>query len=278
MKASILFLLLCVFLFGVFVGIWLDWRATKDQSQAFVYQLQPWGSADLNVKPGDSVTLVEPGVSMKDLGLDFNGLSPCENQNPSNPCKVRDGVATSSYSFGCDVKGVNGNACPDPVIQPSSSPPIERSRLWGAIWGDLGGGSRRHHPIPPGETESGSGSSLPSPPPPPPPQPVAARVGCLNGQTNLTEPGGISGTYIPVQVNQAVYWISPNFNLDTSKFPPGLCSEGDVGGQRNGTTKCTITMPLKDNVQYGVTAETTPNCSPLTAYLTPYTPEKTKKK
>ena len=263
MKASILVSLVCVFIAGVIFGIWLDWRAPKHRE--FTYQLQEWPAANLEVHELDTVRLVGADWTMDGLKMNFGGLSPCINQQPSNPCVIKPKVMNGPYPFGCDSGG-NGKACSDPGIQPRSNPPLQATAFFKTLAQDLGIAGAQNAPAETGEPGS---AQSPPPTPPPPPDPVMAYVGCLDGKTELHDQKLEPLTSFTAQVNQTVFWISPSFALNTSNFPSGLCTGTNPGGNNlQGSAKCIVQMGGQQNLAYTATALTTPNCSATTFYLT----------
>ena len=75
-------LLLCVFIVGVFFGIWMDWSAHNAGGRNLVFQVQDYPMANLLVRSGDWVTLVPPpGGNGEGLLMNFPGgpqYNPCE--------------------------------------------------------------------------------------------------------------------------------------------------------------------------------------------------------
>ena len=125
MKASILLLLLCVFVAGVFVGIWLDWSAQVTAGgQTFTYELEKGsGEARLQVNIGDTIKLSQgqpvPGWNPTKFNMTFDMGNPCQQpQTSPDTCKIATAAAVG-YTFSCSDE--LGDKCPDPAIQPQST-------------------------------------------------------------------------------------------------------------------------------------------------------------
>src|ERR1700739_233059 len=102
---SNLLLFLCVFVAGVFLGIWLDWSAWKKfvGVQHIVYQVQDYPMANLIVHGGGHISMVPPpngdgtGLQMNFVG----GYVPCKNGVISNPCIIDTAASIGPYLFTC---------------------------------------------------------------------------------------------------------------------------------------------------------------------------------
>jgi hypothetical protein len=266
-RRSIVLLLVCVFVAGVFFGIWADWRVMKARygHQNLKYQVQNYPRANLAVYPGDKITLVPPkGGSGADLHMNFVGYSPCTTANGSNPCEIKQNGGTGPFFFTCSSTGGNGSySCPDPGIQQSPTIPYEIKFVETA------------------ETDIASlvGVHL-APPAQPEPAPIegghpaasaiTAYVSCDDtGKTLLQDLNGNSfpSNTITVPKNETVFWISSqNFTLDSSKFPVGLCSNGNPPGGSLTETQCDVALS-GETAPYVVQAQATPACSVLNATL-----------
>jgi len=60
MKKSVVALLICVFIAGVFFGIWLDWSVWKKTAgvRKIAFELENYQTANLRVHTGDTIYLV----------------------------------------------------------------------------------------------------------------------------------------------------------------------------------------------------------------------------
>ena len=262
MKASILFALLCGLIAGVFLGIWMDWSVPRHQH--ITYQLQEFPQANLQVYPGDQITLSRPDGTSNDLQMNFGGLSPCANQQPSNPCVIAADVLPGPYNFICNSGSSNGNSCPDPGIQPSPTGPGPLLSLGKAVSMDFSHlfGAREHIPMRSGNPAQPQGPSASDE------TATTAFVSCPNGTTVLQGRNQQPLTSITTTVGQTVYWASPlPFSMTTTSFPAGFCKGGNPGGSNLHNASCEVTMPVQ-NLQYSVQAQLPATCNSLPATLT----------
>jgi hypothetical protein len=262
MKSRSVLLLLCVFIVGVFAGIWLDWSAWKHRvgTRDIVYEVQDYPMANVLVHGGDTIRLVPPpGGNAGGLLMNFVGYSPCAGGATSvNPCKVDTGASPGPYFFTCSSSA--GYSCPDPGVQQSPTGPIEDLSYARFVRRDLA------HLV------GYQGAVRPTTPPPAPPttHPAAsattAYVSCPSGSgpTLLQDPNGKDLTTITASRGASVFWISAkSFSLDTSKFPPGLCSNGNPPSGSTQEAQCDIALSAQ-SVPYTVQAGT---CSATAATL-----------
>ena len=265
---SSLLLFLCVFVVGVFVGIWLDWSAWKKfvGVRHIVFQVQDYPLANVMVHSGDQISLVPPpGGDGTGLQMNFvgggTGYIPCTGGVNSNPCVIDAAASIGPYLFTCSSP--KGYICPEPGIQQGGSGPISNVGYVGFVARDFANlFGIAENPVPPTE---------PGPPKMPGDHPatssVTAYVSCKDGVTVLNDPNGNPLTNINASSGQSVYWISPKpFTLDTSKFPAGLCSNGNPGSGSTQQAQCDLALS-KQSTSYTVQAQTTPSCSALSATL-----------
>ena len=265
---SSLLLFLCVFIAGVFVGIWLDWSAWKKfiGVQHIVFQVQDYPLANVMVHSGDQISLVPPaGGDGTGLQMSFvGGYIPCTNGVNSNPCVIDAAASIGPYLFTCSSP--KGYSCPEPGIQQGGSGPISNLGYGGFVARDFANlFGIAPNLAPPTE---------PGPPMMPGSHPAAssvtAYVSCKDGTTVLNDPNGNPLPNINVRVNQTVYWISAKpFTLDTSKFAPNLCSNGNPGSGSTQQAQCDVAQKTPSpSPSFTVQAQTTPACSPFTTTLT----------
>jgi hypothetical protein len=248
MKArSILLLLLCVFIVGVFFGIWMDWSVWKHKVgvRDIVYQVQNYPMANLVVHAGDKISLVPPagghgsGLTMSFVG----GYSPCVPGGDPATCTIDAAATAGPYLFTCSSP--KGYSCPDPGIQQSPTGPLVKLSFGRAVERDFAHlfGVRHLSEANPEPAKTNAGHPASSA--------ITAYVSCLNGTTALNDPNGKSLTTITASSGQSVYWISPKpFALNTSSFPAGLCSNGNPGNGSTQEAQCDIALTGK-TIQYG---------------------------
>jgi hypothetical protein len=256
-------LLLCVFIVGVFFGIWMDWSAWKHKvgQRDLVFEVQDYPMANLQVHAGDRITLVPPpGGNGNGLLMNFVGYSPCTSGlTPTNPCIVDAEAAAGPYLFTCNSGA--GYTCPDPGVQQQPTSPLEDLSYPGFVKRDFTHllGMRRAAVPKPGPSKMAGAHPATSG--------VTAYVSCQNGTTVLQDPNGNSLTTITASRNETVFWISARpFSLDMSSAPAGLCSNGNPGSGNTQQAQCDIALSGQ-TVQYKVQAQTTPACSALAATL-----------
>ena len=209
-RRSMLLLVLCVFLAGVFIGILVEWSVWKKTAskRVIAYELENYQVANLRVHAGDTIQLVMPGGGpATGIKMKFVGNIPCENQIKPDTCVISDKALTGGYFFNCDSG--NGNVCPDPGIQPTPKQPLEgpvqtiKARPAGSV--------------------------------------VTAIVSCDDkNNTALNLRNGDSAKQMPVKLGQSVFWISPpKFTL--SGLPPGLCLlSAPTGGDGDNPAECDL--------------------------------------
>jgi len=254
--------LLCVFVAGVFVGIWMDWSAWKHKvgGHDLVYEVQDYPIANLQVHGGDTIRLVPPpGGNGAGLEMNFVGYSPCTSGMTANPCVIEPGAELGPYFFTCSSNA--GYSCQDPGVQQSGTGPVQSTTYAAFVKRDFAHlfGIRPASPPNPGPPKT-SGSH-------PATNALTAYVSCQNGATVLQDPNGNPMTTISAPKGETVFWISPKpFSLDMSSAPAGLCSNGNPGGSNNYQSQCDVALSGQ-NVSYKVQAQTTSACSALSATL-----------
>jgi hypothetical protein len=265
MKRGLVLLLLCVFFAGVFVGIWLDWSAWKRSvgTHNIVFEVQDYPMANLQVHGGDTVELVPPpGGNPSGLAMNFIGYSPCTSgQNPANPCTIDSGASAGPYLFTCNSSA--GYSCPDPGVQQSPTGPMEDLSYGRFVERDFAHLLGVHRPARQGQTPPATPGTHPAA------SAITAYVSCPNPMgptqpTALQDPNGNSLTTINATKGESVFWISAKpFNLDTSKFPANLCSNGNPPSGSTQEAQCDIQLSGQ-TVPYSVQAQT---CSATSATL-----------
>jgi hypothetical protein len=264
MRRGSILLLLCVFVAGVFFGIWVDWRVWKNKvgHQDLKYQVQNYPRANLAVYPGDKITLVPPKAGGgTGLQMNFVGYNPCTDKTPSKTCEIAQNAGKGPYFFTCS--SADGYTCPDPGIQQSPTIPfqfglikIEEIDIASLVGVNLAPPEPEPAPVQGGHPAAGA---------------ITAYVSC-DANTSKTVLQDLNGNSFPSNTitaskNQTVFWISSqNFTLDSSNFPAGLCSNGNPPGGSLTETQCDVAISGK-TVPYVVTAQTTPACSALSATL-----------
>jgi hypothetical protein len=248
-------LLIFVFIAGVFFGIWLNWKH-KTGPRQIVYQVQDYQRANVEVFPGDTISLVNPGGESTGLQMNFVGdLTPCKGkQNHSATCVIDKGAAQGPYFFTCSG---GGYSCPDPGMQQSPTGPLEDTYA-DAVETDLFGVQSA-----PQESQSKAPTATPQPAA----SAVTAVVAC-DTTNNITEVLDLSGNPlnpIPATSGESVFWISTvPFSLDTSKFPANFCSNGNPSGTNLTQARCDIPQSYTGHVTltYTVQSQTTPTACP----------------
>jgi hypothetical protein len=260
--------LACVFIAGVFFGIWMDWSAHKHLAggRDFFYQVQDYQMANLMVRSGDRIHLLPPeGGNGAGLLINFLGgplYNPCENAQAGgvNPCVIKAGMAAGGYLFTCNSS--QGYSCPDPGIQQQPTGPIEGKSYHAFVKTDFSHlfGIRRNLTMNPEPTAAaGTHPAISS---------VRAYVSCSDKNTTiLQDPAGKDQTIINAAKGDSVFWISPMpFSLDLSSAPAGFCTNGNPTGGGPQPAQCDIGLSGQ-TVQYKVQALTSPACSALAATL-----------
>ena len=235
-RRSIPLLVLCVFLAGVFFGIWMEWSVSKKTAgvREIAFELENYQMANLRVHAGDTIYLVAPkGGNATGIKMDFVGNIPCEDQNTPNKCVISAKAPTGAYFFNCNSK--NGYACPDPGIQPSPTYPLDYSFL-GAVetaFAHLVGVQST--------TPREEGGPVQAKPAHVANSTVTAILSCdKNTNTALNFRNGQSANPMTVSLGESVFWISPpKFTL--SGLPAGLCSPPTpTGGDGQNPAECNL--------------------------------------
>lgn len=259
MKKSVVALLICVFIAGVFFGIWLDWSVWKKTAgvRKIAFELENYQTANLRVHTGDTIYLVAPpGGNANGAKMQFVGNSPCHGGMTATDTCLIDPVPAGGYFFNCD--STNGYACPDPGIQPSSTYPLDFSYA-GTVKTDfvnfLGlsiDQEEKHEPVQAKAAHVAKSVDT-------------VIVSCNAGATALNLRNGNSANPMPVSLGDSVFWVSPpTFTL--SGLPAGFCTNGNpTGGDGSSPAECDIdpkykgTSPVSYTVQQnqcGATAAT----------------------
>lgn len=246
-------LLLCVFVAGVFVGIWLDWSAPKP-GRSITYVVEPNQQANLKVFAGDQIQLADGTGKQTDWMVSFLGDSPCVGAtNPATPvslCKIAPNLdARSSYAFACTSGNESG--CPDPGIQPSSTTPINFG-YWTQVGLALHLTNVQLPPVVTGGPRVEKAVATSTSPT------YQAWVYC-NPQTKLMsvlDTNGDPVTDIAVSNGQTVNWGGTYpFTLAATNYHDGFCSGGkpDVTNQRY--AQCVVNQS-KQMMKYTVQSQT----------------------
>lgn len=255
-------IVLCWFVVGIFVGIWLDWSAHRYQAthRDLVYEVQNYPMANLQVHGGDTIHLVPPpGGNSAGLALNFVGYSPCLPGTDPATCVIDSKAGAGPYLFTCSSS--QGYSCPEPGVQQNPTGPIDRTNYSAFVERDF---AHLFGIAPPP-------ANSPQPPSSPGAHPAAnavtAYVSCQNNATVLQDPNGNSLTTIDAKKGTSVFWISAKpFTLDLSGAPAGLCTNGVPGSDPTQEAQCDVGLS-GPSVQYKVQAQTTPACSALPATL-----------
>jgi hypothetical protein len=267
MKGRSILLLLVFFVAGVFIGIWLDWSGSRHVTgpREILYEVQNYPKANLEVHPGDKLTLVAPGGNSSGLQMNFIGYSPCANGNNQSTCLIDPAANAGPYFFTCSSTPIGGYSCPDPGIQQSPTVPEPSGITFGdAVKTDFSHLlSPAQAPAPSSPQRTIAKGSHPAT------SAVTAYVSCQNNTTVLQDLNGNSMSSITASKGQSIFWISSrDFTLDTSKFPAGMCANGNPPGTSVEEAQCDLGLGDQQNVPYTVTAQTTPACSALNATIT----------
>lgn len=219
-------MLLCVFVAGVLVGIWV--QRSRPQPRIITYKVEPNQQANLMVSKGDRIQLADGTGKGRNWMVSFLGDSPCVGATiPASPvtsCEIGPNPGSTPYAFAC-TDG-NDSGCPDPGIQPSPSTPL-----------DLQGSQ---------ETQGTTTDST-----------YQAYVYCDPNAKKITVfgPGGKPVTDIPATSGLTVNWTGHNpFTLKTTQDPGSFCSKNpDVTKQIYAQCSVIATQP---NTQYKYTLQT----------------------
>jgi hypothetical protein len=238
MKTRFILLLLCVFIAGVFFGIWLDWSAWKQKvgAREMAFELEDNGAANLRVHSGDTVSLVSGGSAKNPL-MNFFLYSPCvDTKTPSTNCVIADGTPPGLYPFACVSD--NGYTCPDPGIQQTPASPLKGLSYLEFVETDLHlvgvppSPAQAPEPVKAPEAHATASSTT-------------AYVGC--NAKNVTTLYDTNGEPLPLTIaassGQSVFWSSPRqFTLTWSNYPANLCSTQPTSGGPQQAV-CAVTTP-----------------------------------
>jgi len=257
----IFLLLLCVFVAGVFVGIWLDVSAPKHRN--ITYVVAPSQQANLQVYEGDQIQLADGTGKGKNWLVSFLGDSPCQGApNPATPvstCVIGANPGALPYAFAC-ISG-NESGCPDPGIQPSPTGPIQDIHFWRTVARDFHAGGEQQPPIPAGESEQLKAPSTPAL------GSFQAWVYCnpQSKKMSVLNPSGGPVTDIPVVNGQTVNWSGHYpFTLTATTYPDGFCSGGKPDVTNSGNAQCVVTESNHNvKMQYSVQSQ---SCSALDGF------------
>ena len=269
-RRSVLVLVLSAFAVGVFFGIWVDWSTWRHKvgTRNLIYQVQDYQMANLQVAVGDSIFLMPPpGGDDSSLLMNFVGgpkYNPCQGSGAHpkgvNPCVITANAPAGPYFFTCSSN--QGYSCPDPGIQQTPGGPLENLSYFEFVKTDFTSliGLQSSSVSRPELQKRGSTHPAASA--------VTAYVSCSDqNSTVLQDLNGNSLQTIMAAKGQSVFWISPvPFSLDTSNFPPGLCSPSNPGDGSTQEAQCDVAQS-PNTVQYKIQAQTTPTCSALQATL-----------
>lgn len=248
-------LLLCVFVAGVFVGIWLDWLAHKHRNLTYVVESYP--QANLQIFPGDQITLADGTEHGIDWRMRFVGNVPCKGGNNVNPCVLKSTLGQGSYFFNCFPNPGVGNGCPDPGIQPSPTTPLDFG-AW--LANDFGFVSAQKTPVEAGNPGQGGSAASSS---------VTAVVSCDESTKQMAVQDRVTGhdlTSITASQGETVYWTSSDpFTLATTSYPDKFCSGGDPGVKNQINTSCTVAGSSGQTMKYTLQAG---SCNQLPATVT----------
>ena len=261
-RVSVWIIVLCGFIVGIFVGIHMDWSAHKRLGRNLVFEVQDYQMANLQVYPGDKLSLALPSGRRGSAAMSWTGNNPCVDKGNGSRCTIAPykSAPTGAYFFKCNSSEYS---CPDPGVQQSPTGPFVPTTYGAYVKRDFAHlfGIHDHHehqPEPPPTT----GEPVPAN------TSIPAIASCSNGKTVLQDPNGNNLTTINASVGQTVYWIDPNgLSLDFSGAPAGLCQGGNPGSGVTQQAKCTITQTVA-SLPYKVTAQSTPACVALSATLT----------
>jgi hypothetical protein len=260
---------LCAFIVGIFAGIWLDSSAWKEKiaDRNLVFEVQDYQMANLQVHPGDTISLAIPKGGNGGAAINWIGNDPCVNGGTGSSCTIGSTAPTGPYFFNCASQNYS---CPEPGVQQGPAPPGLRTSYGEMVVKDfayLFGISGHHHPHAPQPPSAAPGAG-------PANNSITAIASCVGGVPRLQDPNGGDRTLITAPVGQTVYWIDPNgFSLNLSSAPAGLCAGGNPGTGNATTAKCTIAPPAGPDVHYTITPQGSPACSPLPAELKTTAPQ-----
>lgn len=207
MRKWLIPLLICVFVCGVFFGIWIN--ATH---QHLVYQVNDFQRANLVVRKGDTISVTQQGNPKSPIQMQFNpGPGPCVEGATTAKCTISPKAPPASYFFTCIGGDYN---CPDPAIQQASTNShvgiVDTFRAAFSHSGKVLEAPVQYMPQ----------SSVDAAPP-------LAQAGCPDGKTTvLVDPNGKDMTKITAPAGQTVFWISSRQFTISGSTPPGFCSNG----------------------------------------------------
>lgn len=229
----------CAFAVGALMGIWRDWYAHKHQN--IVYVVTDYKIPELDVHPGDQITLLGSDAKAAGPAMDFVGNSPCKTKKPhSNTCEIDSNVKQGSYFFTCASGQADADECPDPGIHPSPMPPGGSFTNWVAMDFFL--------PVAQLPVKTGGGPPLAAGP-----TPLRAYVYCDpdTKTTALQDEHHRPMSSMQAWMGLPVFWISSdNFTLSTST--PQFCAKDP---NVNGVSKSScIVNESGQTMTYTVTA------------------------
>jgi hypothetical protein len=242
----------------------MDWSARISNTGArdIVYELQDYPMANIRVTGGDTLMLKPPpGGDATGLKFNFIGYSPCKTGG-SDPatCEIDPTASAGPYLFTCLSNA--GYSCPDPGVQQTPTVPGPDDTYFGFIKMDFQHMIRLKRPLVEQPPLTKSGPTHPAA------SAITAYVSCgTNNVTALQDPNGNSLTTITATSGESVFWISAKpFTMDTSKFPPNFCSNGNPpSGTSTQEAQCDVALSGQ-NVAYSVQAQTG-SCAALPATL-----------
>lgn len=254
---------LCAFIVGILAGIWLDMSVSQQRiaDRHLVFEVQPYQMANLQVHPGDTLSLAIPRGGTGSAAINWIGNNPCVNGGSGASCTIGSTVATGPYFFNCASQNYS---CPEPGVQQGPAPPGLKTSYGEMVVKDfahlfgISGHHYAHPPQPPTPTTGGPGPADNS---------ITAIASCTGGVAKLQDPNGNDLTLITAPVGETVYWIDPNrFSVNLSSAPAGLCAGVNPGTGIVTDAKCPIAL-AKQDVHYTITPVGSPACSPLAAEL-----------
>jgi plastocyanin len=259
MRASSLFSFAGVLVAGVLGGIGLDWSTHKHQH--ITYVVEDYQMANLEVHPGDKIKLMKPDGSSTGQVMNFVGNSPCVVKKPhSDTCEIDPSATQGAYFFTCSSKpDADEDGCPDPGIQPSSTPGGFQFGYWRTVGADLHMIDLQPTLVEAGKPTKMQGTAATS-------APFRAYVFCDDkGNTALQDQHHQDLTTITAPKNQSVFWLSSDpFTLAPNDSQTWICADPKPA---SGMVEAECTVNVSSGAtQYTVTA---PSCNPLkTATLT----------
>jgi len=266
-RRSILLLLICVFIAGVFFGIWITWRVWKEKAkmQHLVYDLRDNHVANLEVHTGDTITLKSGGKATNPTIKVVGQYPLCTKGGRPDTCTIDPSSVKGPYHFAC-TSG-NGIDCPDPGVQQSgSNGGLEGYfEFAGTNLADLFGMRSSFVETPDTAKPATARPAFSS---------VTVYVSCGNNTPELDDVNGYPLTDMTVTRGQTVFWESPiAFTLTTTNSWASVCSNGTPGSANVTQAECdtSTTLSPQNRFPYVVTVNASSTCSnpnPLPATLT----------